>query len=139
MEHTKVFMIPPSGFRLSLIGSGYVNNETGANFAVSQSTKSISSIKNHLSEKYLLSKNYRIIEIKKYWINGYTAYWYEVEDQFVDKTVTKFILVIGNKDGYAMIEAFCPKEYPLAAMAIKKSIFSVYYDADSIQIKRYNP
>ncbi len=137
MKDSKVFIVPPSNFRLLLNSLGYVNNETGAHFGVIQSNNSFNSIKSRLSEKYFLGKDYKIIEMKSYKINKLSACWYELENQFMDRTTIKYILIIGNKNEHAMIEAYCPKEHPLAILALKKSLFTVYYDVDSVNIKRY--
>jgi len=138
IKYTKVFIIPPSGFRLGPNSIGYGNNETGANFSAIQSDKSLKSIKTHLSEKYFLNKKYKIIEIKKYKINKMSAVWYELESEFYDRVTTKYILIIGNKNEHAMIEGYCPKEYALAGIALRKALFTTYYDIDSKYIKN-NP
>jgi len=139
IKYSKVFIIPPSGFRKNSNSIGYANNETGANVGAIQENKSIKSIINHLSEKYLLGKKYKIIEIKKYKINNMSAVWYELESEFYDRVTIKYILVIGNKKEHALIEAYCPKEYPLACIALKRSIFTTYYDTDSTYIKEISP
>lgn len=133
---SKIFIVPPADFRLHFNSTGYVNNETGANFSVIQTSKSINTIKQHLSKTYLINKKYKIIEIKKYKINKLKAYWYELESEFFDRITTKYILIIGNKKEHAMIEAYCPIEYPLANIALRKSIFSVFYDIDSSAINK---
>lgn len=107
--------------------------------AAIQSDKPLRSIREHLSEEYLRGKHYRIVEIKRYRINRMPAVWYELETEFYDRTTTKYILIIGNRKEHAMIEAYCPKEYPLAGIALRRSIFSVYYDLDSTYIKRPDP
>ena len=136
IKDSKVFIIPPENFRLLLDLMGYANNETGAHFSVIQSYKSFTSIKSHLSEKYLRGKEYKIIEMKSFRMNKLSAYWYELENQFMDRTTIKYILIIGNKHEHAMIEAYCPKEHQLANIALRKSLFTVYYDIDSVSIKK---
>jgi hypothetical protein len=139
LKDTKVFIAPPSGFRLSFNSLSYVSNETGASIGAIQSDKSFNSIKQHLSKEYFLKKKYKIIEIVKYKINKISAVWYEVEDVFYDRTTIKYILIIGNKKEYAMIEAYCPKEYPLAGLALRRSMLTSFYDIDSINIKKLTP
>jgi hypothetical protein len=139
MKYSKLFIVPPSGFQLMLNSLGYQNNETGAHFIAHQNAKSFESIKNRFTEKYFLNKQYKIIEIKKMTINHLSACWYSYESSFIDKTTIKNILIIGNENEYAMIESLCPKEYPAAELALRKSIFSVYYDMDSTYIKKIQP
>lgn len=137
IKDSKVFLIPPPNFRLLSHSWGYGSNETGASISVFQSQKSFSSIKRHLSDSYFRSKDYNIVEKKCYKINKMSACWYELVSYFYDRTTIKYILIIGNKHEHAMIEAYCPKEYQLANLAVRKSLFSVYYDRDSVHIKNY--
>jgi hypothetical protein len=116
----------------------YGSNETGANIGAIQSSKSFKSIKRHLSNEYFLKKKNKIIEVVKYKINKMPAVWYELESEFYDRITTKYILILGNKNEYAMIEAYCPKEYPLASLALKRSILTTFYDIDSLNIKKIN-
>jgi hypothetical protein len=139
IKDTKVFIIPPSGFRLLLNSLSYVSNETGASIGAIQSDKSLNSAERHLNKAYFLKRKYKIIEIVKYKINKLSAIWYELEDQFYDRITTKFILVIGDEREHAMIEAMCPKEHPLASLALKKSILSSIYDIDSTNMKKMIP
>ena len=74
--------------------------------------------------------------MKSFRMNKLSAYWYELENQFMDRTTIKYILIIGNKHEHVMIEAYCPKEHQLANIALRKSLFTVYYDIDSISIKK---
>ena len=139
IKDTKVFLVPPSGFRLLFNSLSYGSNETGASIGAIQSDKSLSSIKRHLSKEYFLKKKYKLIEVVKYKINKISAVWYELENEFYDRLTTKYILIIGNKKEYAMIEAYCPKEYPLASLALRRSILTSFYDIDSLNIKKLTP
>ena len=69
MKDSKVFIIPPDNFRLSLNSLTYVHPETGANLGVIQSFTSFSSIKKHLNQAYFNKKKYTLIKKTKYTIN----------------------------------------------------------------------
>lgn len=139
MKDSKVFIIPPDNFRLSLNSLTYVHPETGANLGVIQSFTSFSSIKKHLNQAYFNKKKYTLIKKTKYTINKMSAIFFELESVFYGNVTTKYILIIGNKNEYAMIEAYCPKKIPLAGFAIKKSLTTIYYDIDSVEIKKLFP
>lgn len=133
---TKVFVIPPLGFRLHVSSQCFIHDETGASLGAMQSYTSIQSIIEHLSESYFQKKKYKVIECTKYKINDFNAVFYELENEFFDRITTKFILVLGNKNEYVMIESYCPKEYPLASIALKESMLTSFYDIDSVLIKK---
>lgn len=133
---TKVFIIPPSGFRIHVNSQTFIHDETEASLGAMQSYTSIQSIIEHLSESYFQKKKYNVIECTKYKINAFNAVFYELENEFYDRVTTKFILVLGNKNEYVMIESYCPKEYPLASVALKKSMLTSFYDIDSVLIKK---
>lgn len=139
LKGTKVFIIPPAEYRLSFNSLGFGDTKTGANVGAFQSERPIDSIKRHLSKNYLIGRNYKIIEIAEYQINQLQAVWYELETEFYDRTTIKYILIIGNSKEHAMIEAYCPKEHQSASIELKKSIFSIYYDIDSMNINKMNP
>lgn len=107
---------------------GFAENQSGASITAIRFQQPLQSAKKHLNEAYFRRKDYRIVQTKTYKINRLSAYWYELENVFIDRITVKYILILGNKNEYVMIEAYCPKEYPLAAIAVKQSIFSVYYD-----------
>lgn len=136
IKDTKVLIVPPAGFHRAFNSQGYNHKETGANVGAVQSSQSFNSIKERLSKPYFLKKNYSVIEIIEYTMNNLSAVWYELESEFYGRITTKYIFVIGDENEYAMIEAYCPKEYPLASAALKKSMLSCFYDVDSIHIKR---
>lgn len=137
LNDSKIFIIPPPGFEKRLIGNDYANNETGAWIGAIQSEKSISTIVADLSKNYFIKKGYKITEIKELKFNKMMAWWYELETTFVDRTTVKYILVIGTNNEYAMMEALCPIEFPLANIALRRSLFTAYYDLDSTNIKKY--
>lgn len=136
MNGTKVFIVPPAGFRLHVNSLSYVHNETGANIGAIQSYKPLKSITGHLSDSYFQKKKSKVIECKKLKINACSGVFYELEIEFFDRITTKYILVLGNKNEYVLIESYCPKEYPLANITLKKSMLTSFYDIDSVYIKK---
>ena len=136
IKDTQVSSVPPPNFRELANLMGYADNETGASIVVFQSDKSFQSVKEYLSDNYFRKKGYRIIEKKQFKINRMPAAWYELGEEFMDRRVVKYILITGNSHGYAMLEGLCPLEYPLAAFALKRSLFSVYYAPNTGTEKR---
>jgi hypothetical protein len=136
IKDTQVSIVPPPNFRILSNQMGYADNESGAHVVVEQSDKSFQSVKEYLSDHYFHKKGYKIIEKKQYKINRMPAAWYELNEEFMDRSVVKYILITGNSRGYAMLEALCPSEHPLAAMALKRSLFSVYYAPNTGSDKR---
>lgn len=136
IRDTKISIVPPPNFRLIANGMGFAENQSGASITAIRFEQPLLSAKKHLNEAYFRRKDYRIVQTKAYKINHLSACWYELENIFMDRTTIEYILILGNKNEYVMIEAYCPKEYPLAAIAVKQSNFSVYYDSGASQTRK---
>lgn len=132
--NSKVFLHIPDAFEWRDNAQCYINPETGAHLSVEEVPKNLQRILDYLSPEHFYKKDYRIIESRKLSINKLKAHWYEIETCLVDKCMSKYILVIGNKKEYAMMEAYFPSSSQAVGLAMKRAMLGVYYDIYSKHI-----
>jgi hypothetical protein len=135
VKYSKVFIKAPGNFHELANSMGFGENETGASFTVIQEFKPYKLHKDQINITSLNSKDNKLIEISELKINGLSSTWYEYESKPWEISITNYILLIGNKNEHVYIKASCNTAYPLACMAMKKSILGLYYDMDSTHIK----
>jgi hypothetical protein len=127
---TNVFMAIPSGFEERLVGNVYAHAETGAHFGATVEKKNLQTIVDYLSPEHFAKKDYRVVSKQKFKINRRKAILFELETCFVDKCLSKYLLVSGTKHEYCMIEAYFPSNAQLVGLAMKKAMLGMYHDIE---------
>lgn len=132
---TKISIIPPKGFVKASNFLGFQQNNSGSSIMVVDIPGPFSEISKGMTKKGFLSQGVEVKKIENIFINNNSALFVTGVQNAYGNNYTKFILVFGSEKETIMINAVCPENLKQIGNELKKSLFSVYYDAD----KKINP
>lgn len=132
---TKISIIPPKGFAKASNFLGFQQDNSGSSIMVADIPGPFSEISKGMTKKGFLSQGVEVKKIENLFINNNSVLFVTGKQNAFGNNYTKFILVIGSEKETVMINAVCPENFEQIGNELKKSLFSVYYDAD----KKINP
>jgi len=135
IKGTKISLIPPKGFTDALNFLGLQQTESGSSIMILDFPGPYSETSAAISKENLLSKGIEVSKIEKLIINGLPAIFVTGTQNAYGNIYTKYVLVFGTETETIMINGISPKNLKQIGKEIKKSMLTVYYEAD----KKINP
>lgn len=135
IKGTKVSLIPPKGFTDGLNFLGLQQTESGSSIMILDIPGPFSETSSGINKENLLSKGVEVSKTEELTINGLPAIFVTGTQNAYGNIYTKLILVFGTDSETIMINSVYPENLKKVGDEIKKSILTVFYDAD----KKINP
>lgn len=129
---TKISLLVPDGFSDGLNFLGLQQKERGSSIMVLDIPGPYSEASKGITIEGMLSQGVFVKKIKTLTVNGLPATYVSGRQSTRGNTFMKHILVFGSEEETIMINGSYPKQYKKTGKEIKKSILSVYYNADKI-------
>ncbi|MDD2983293.1 MAG: hypothetical protein PHQ74_07890 [Crocinitomicaceae bacterium] len=135
IKGTKVSLIPPNGFTDGLNFLGLQQVESGSSILILDIPGPYSEISKGITKENMLLKGVEVKKIEKLIMNGLPAIFVTGKQNAHENRYTKYILVFGTDNETIMINSVFPENLKKIGSEIKKSILTVFYEAD----KKINP
>ena len=135
IKGTKISLIAPKGFTDGANFLGFEHKESGSSIMILDIPGPYSETSAGINKHNLLSKGIEVSKIENLTINGLSAIFVTGTQNAYGNIYTKYILVFGTDDETIMINGVSPKNLEKIGNEIKKSMLTVYYEAD----KKINP
>jgi hypothetical protein len=131
----KVSLVPPKGFTDGLNFLGLQQTESGSSIMVLDFPGPYAEISKGITKESLLSKGVEVNGIEDVTINGLPAVFVTGTQNAHGNVYTKYILVFGTENETVIINGVSPDNLKKVGNEIKKSMLTVFYEAD----KKINP
>ena len=135
IKGTKISLIPPSDFSESENFLGLQQTSTGSSIMIIDIPGPYSETSKGITKENLESKGIELIKTEQLTINGLPAIFVTGKQQAYGNNYKKYVLVVGSENETIMINGVFPEKLKKTGEAIKKSMLSVFYEAD----KKINP
>lgn len=135
IKGTKVSLIPPNGFTDGLNFLGLQQVESSSSILILDIPGPYSEISKGITKENMLLKGVEVKKIEKLIMNGLPAIFVTGKQNAHENRYTKYILVFGTDNETIMINSVFPENLKKIGSEIKKSILTVFYEAD----KKINP
>jgi hypothetical protein len=135
IKGTKVSIIPPKGFTDGLNFLGLQQTESGSSIMILDIPGPYSETSKGITKENMLSKGIEVKKIETLTINGLPAIFATGTQNAYGNIYTKFIFVFGTDNETIMINGVYPENLKKVGDEIKKSMLTVFYEAD----KKINP
>lgn len=135
IKGTKVSMIPPKGFTDGLNFTGLQQTESGSSIIVLEIPGPFSETSKGITRENMHSKGIEVEKIENLTLNQLPAIFVKGTQNAYGNIFTKYILTFGTDQETIMINGVCPENLKKAGDEIKKSMLSVFYEAE----KKINP
>jgi hypothetical protein len=135
IKGTKISLIPPKGFTDGLNFLGLQQTESGSSIMILDIPGPYSETSAGINKENLSSKGVELSKIENLTINGLPAIFVTGTQNAYGNIYTKFILVFGTDSETIMINGVYPENLKKVGDEIKKSMLTVFYEAD----KKINP
>lgn len=135
IKGTKISLIPPKGFTDGLNFLGLQQVESGSSIMIVDIPGPYSETSAGINKENLLSKGVEVSKTENLTINGLPAIFVTGIQNAYGNVYTKFILVFGTDKETIMINGVYPENLKKVGNEIKKSMLTVFYEAD----KKINP
>src|SRR5688572_5019762 len=135
IKGTKISLIPPKGFTEGLNFLGLQQTESGSSIMILDIPGPYSETSAGINKENLLSKGVEVSKIEKLIINELPAIFVTGTQNSNGNIYTKYILVFGTDNETIIINGVFSENLKKIGDEIKKSMLTVYYDAD----KKINP
>jgi hypothetical protein len=135
IKGTKVSLIPPKGFINGLNFFGIQQSESGSSIMVLNVPAPYNESSSGITKENLLSKGVEVKEIENLTVNNLPAIFVTGTQNAQGNIYTKYILIFGTENETIIINGVHPENLIDIDNEIKKSILSVFYEAD----KKINP
>src|SRR5690606_36252945 len=135
IKGTKISLIPPKGFTDGLNFLGLQQTESGSSIMILDIPGPYSETSAGINKENLSSKGVELSKIENLTINGLPAIFVTGTQNAYGNIYTKFILVFGTDSETIMINGVYPENLKKVGDVIKKSMLTVFYEAD----KKINP
>lgn len=135
IKGTKVSIIPPKGFTDGLNFLGLQQTESGSSIMILDIPGPYSETSKGITKENMLSKGVEVKKIETLTINGLPAIFATGTQNAYGNIYTKFIFVFGTDNETIMINGVYPENLKKVGDEIKKSMLTVFYEAD----KKINP
>ncbi len=135
IKGTKISLIPPKGFTDGLNFLGLQQSESGSSIMIIDIPGPYSEVSAGITKENLLSKGVETSKIENLIINGLPAIFVTGTQNAYGNIYTKLILAFGTDNETIMINGVYPENLKKIGDEIKKSMLTVYYEAN----KKINP
>ncbi len=135
IKGTKISLIPSKGFTDGINFLGLQQTESGSSIMILDIPGPYSETSSGINKENLLNKGIEVSKIENLTINGLPAIFVTGTQNVYGNVYTKFILVFGTDDETTMINGVCPESLKKVSDEVKKSMLTVFYEAD----KKINP
>ena len=135
IKGTKVSLIPPKGFTDGINFLGLQQTESGSSIMILDIPGPYSETSKGITKENMLSKGVEVKKIENLTINGLPAIFVTGTQNAYGNIYTKFIFVFGTDIETMMINGVYPENLKKVGDEIKKSMLTVFYEAD----KKINP
>lgn len=135
IKGTKVSLIPPKGFTDGINFLGLQQTESGSSIMILDIPGPYSETSKGITKENMLSKGVEVKKIENLTINGLPAIFVTGTQIAYGNIYTKFIFVFGTDNETMMINGVYPENLKKVGDEIKKSMLTVFYEAD----KKINP
>lgn len=132
---TKISLIPPKGFIDGVNFLGLQQAESGSSIMVVNIPAGFSQIAPGITKENLLTKGVEVSQIENIKINNLPALFITGTQHAYGTTFAKYILLFGTEKESITINAIYPENFKEIGKEIKKSMLSVFYEAN----KEINP
>lgn len=132
IKGTKVSLISPKGFIDGLNFLGLQQTESGSSIMILDIPGPYSETSQGITKNNLLSKGVEVSRIENLTINGLPAIFVTGTQNANGTIYTKMILVFGTEKETLLINGVYPENMKKIGDEIRKSMLSVYYEADKI-------
>lgn len=130
IKGTKVSLVSPNGFTDGLNFLGLQQTESGSSIMILDIPGPYSETSKGITKEKLLSKGVEVKKIKNLLINELPAIFVTGTQNAYGNIYTKFILIFGTDQETIMINGVFPENLKKIGDEVKKSMLSVYYEAD---------
>jgi hypothetical protein len=130
IKGTKISLIPPAGFTDATDFSGLQQMESGSGIMIFEVPAPYSETSKAITKEPLLSKGIQVSKIENLTINRLPAILATGVQNAYGNTYTQYTLVFGTEKETIMINGVFPKKFKKMGEKVKKSMLSVYYDAN---------
>jgi len=135
IKGTKVSLIPPKGFTDGINFLGLQQTENGSSIMILDIPGPYSETSKGITKENMLRKGVDVKKIENLTINGLPAILVTGTQNAYGNIYTKFIFVFGTANETVMINGVYPENLKTVGDEIKKSMLTVFYEAD----KKINP
>ncbi|HEY9341819.1 MAG TPA: hypothetical protein VIQ23_09575 [Hanamia sp.] len=135
IKGTKISLIPPKGFTDGINFLGLQQTESGSTIMILDIPGPYSETSKGITKDNMLSKGVEVSHIENLTINGLPAIFVTGTQNAYGNIYTKYIFVFGSENETMMINGVYPQNLKKIGEEIKKSMLTVYYEAD----KKINP
>lgn len=135
IKGTKISLIPPNGFTDGLNFLGLQQSESGSSIMILDIPGPYSETSKGITKENMLSKGVEVSKIENLSVNGLSAIFVTGTQNARGNIYTKYIFVFGTDKETIMINGVFPENLKKVGDEIKKSMLTVYYEAD----KKINP
>jgi hypothetical protein len=135
IKGTKISLIAPKGFTDGLNFLGLQQTESGSSIIILDIPGPYSETSKAMTKENMLSKGVEMKKIENLTINGLPAIFATGTQNAYGNIYTKYIIVFGTDNETIMINGVFPENLKKIGGEIKKSMLTVFYEAD----KKINP
>lgn len=135
IKGTKVSLIAPNGFTDGLNFFGLQQTESGSSIMILDIPGPYSETSKGITKENMLSKGVEVKKIENLTINSLPAIFVTGTQNAYGNIYTKYIFVFGTDNETIMINGVFPKNLKKVGDEIRKSMLTVFYEAD----KKINP
>jgi len=130
IKGTKVSLIAPNGFTDGLNFLGLQQTESGSSIMILDIPGPYSETSKGITKENMLSKGVEVSKIENLTINGLPAMFVTGTQNAYGNIYTKYIFVFGSENETIMINGVYPENLNKIGDEVKKSMLTVYYEAD---------
>ena len=130
IKGTKVSLIAPNGFTDGLNFLGLQQTESGSSIMILDIPGPYSETSKGITKENMLSKGVEVRKIENLTINGLPAMFVTGTQNAYGNIYTKYIFVFGSENETIMINGVYPENLNKIGDEVKKSMLTVYYEAD---------
>jgi len=130
IKGTKVSLIAPNGFTDGLNFLGLQQTESGSSIMILDIPGPYSETSKGITKENMLSKGVEVSKIENLTINGLPAMFVTGTQNAYGNIYTKYIFVFGSENETIMINGVYPENLSKIGDEVKRSMLTVYYEAD---------
>lgn len=130
IKGTKVSLIAPNGFTDGLNFLGLQQTESGSSIMILDIPGPYPETSKGITKENMLSKGVEVSKIENLTINGLPAMFVTGTQNAYGNIYTKYIFVFGSENETIMINGVYPENLNKIGDEVKKSMLTVYYEAD---------